>query len=81
MPTFMKNLLAVKAALKKDDSSVKDGPPLTKLVANLLKSNDLSVSATIAAAKKLMSSGKFSKQLEEIKEEMLQKRQDKKNKN
>jgi hypothetical protein len=77
---FMKKLLAVKATLKKDDTSVKDGPPLTKLVSNLLKENDLSVSATIASAKKLMSSGKFSKQLDDIKEEILKKRQDKKNK-
>lgn len=77
MNPFMANMMAVKAHVKKDDSSVKDGAALSKVVSAMLKSAG-SVNGAIELYKKQKASGEFMKNYNRANEEIAAKRASKK---
>jgi hypothetical protein len=76
MPKFMKDVLEIKSKIKADDSSVKDGIPLTTLVSRMYKENDLQVSKTVSAY--MSDKSGFAKKLAAVVKEMEAKRAAKK---
>jgi len=80
MPKPMQDVLNIKSKIKSDDSSIKDGIPLTTLVWKMYKENDLQVAKTVAAY--MSDKSGFAKKLQAVAKEQEAKRAAKKaNKN
>ena len=76
MPKPMQDVLNIKAKIKSDDSSIKDGIPLTTLVWKMYKENDLQVAKTVAAY--MSDKSGFAKKLQAVAKEQEAKRAAKK---
>lgn len=76
MPKPMKDVLNIKSKIKSDDSSIKDGIPLTTLVWKMYKENDLQVAKTVAAY--MSDKSGFAKKLQAVAKEQEAKRAAKK---
>lgn len=76
MPKPMQDVLNIKSKIKSDDSSIKDGIPLTTLVWKMYKENDLQVAKTVAAY--MSDKSGFAKKLQAVAKEQEAKRAAKK---
>jgi hypothetical protein len=76
MPAFMENLLKIKAHVKKD-SSIKDGPALSKVISAYLKTAG-SVEDAIKLFDEKKKSGAFKKAYDEANQQMADNRAAKK---
>lgn len=76
MPAFMENLLKIKAHVKKD-SSIKDGPALSKVISSYLKEAG-SVDKAIALFDEKKKSGAFKKAYDDANRQIAEKRAAKK---
>ncbi len=77
MNPFMKNVMEIKAVIKKDDSNVKDGPALSSVVSAYLKSGG-NVDKAVELYHKEKKSGDFKKKINESLDRMAKKRAEKK---
>lgn len=76
MPKPMQDVLNIKSKIKSDDSSIKDGIPLTTLVWKMYKENDLQIAKTVAAY--MSDKSGFAKKLQAVAKEQAAKRAAKK---
>jgi hypothetical protein len=76
MPKPMQDVLNIKSKIKSDDSSIKDGIPLTTLVWKMYKENDLQVAKTVSAY--MSDKSGFAKKLQAVAKEQEAKRAAKK---
>ena len=76
MPKPMQDVLNIKSKIKSDDSSIKDGIPLTTLVWKMYKDNDNQVAKTVAAY--MSDKSGFAKKLQAVMKEQEAKRAAKK---
>ena len=76
MPKPMQDVLNIKSKIKADDSSIKDGIPLTTLVWKMYKENDLQVAKTVSAY--MSDKSGFAKKLQAVMKEQEAKRAAKK---
>jgi hypothetical protein len=72
----MQDVLNIKSKIKSDDSSIKDGIPLTTLVWKMYKDNDNQVAKTVAAY--MSDKSGFAKKLQAVMKEQEAKRAAKK---
>ena len=77
-PQGLKPILDIKAAIKKEDSSINQGIPLTVVVHKVLKMHDGNVAKAIEKVKELIKSGELHKKVKVATEEMAAKRAAKK---
>jgi len=76
MPKPMQDVLNIKSKIKSDDSSIKDGIPLTTLVWKMYKENGLQIAKTVAAY--MSDKSGFAKKLQAVVKEQAAKRAAKK---
>lgn len=74
MNEYMKNMLAIKAEIKRKDITVKDGIPLTKVVAAVISENNKDYSAAKKQLLEMVASGKIKDKLAKAQKEIEEKR-------
>ena len=67
---FMVVMFSLKKKIKAKDSSINDGPALSKVVSAVMKNNDRNESASMAELEKMLKSGDLHKKLKAAKDEM-----------
>ena len=78
MPQALQDIHEIIKAIKGKDESVKGGPPIVKLVSNLIKKNNGSVEKAKNEAFDMLKSGELLRELTQIKDAMDRKRREKK---